>query len=112
MAKVKLGDLVLTVENLDEVIPNRNQYEQWDSYDGSYQVKMSANQIKEVSFKTSIRTNKEHLLESINGKRILASSDLFKPFECVVTSQKYSVDGGEVYAVYEITLKEDKVVPQ
>ena len=109
--KIKLGGLILTVEGLNDVTPNRAQYEQFDSYGGGYQVKLSANQIKEVSFKTSVLIDREKLLKSLDGKTILASSDLFDPFECVVTSQKYGIEAGEKYALYEITLKEDKSVP-
>lgn len=111
MGKVKLGSVILTIEGADDITPNRKQYEQFDSYDGSYQIKISTNQIKEVSFKTSTRDNKESLLKSLDGQSVLASSDIFDPFQCVVSSQKYSVEAGERYAIYNITLKEDKSVP-
>jgi hypothetical protein len=107
---IKLGSLILTVEGLDEVTPNRVQYDQFDSYDGSFQVKLSANQIKEVSFKTSVKGDREKLLKGLDGKKILASSTLFEPFECVVATQKYSIESGEVHANYDVTLKEDKSV--
>jgi hypothetical protein len=110
--RIKLGSLWLRVEDLPDVTPNRAKYEPFESYGGIYQVKLLTNEMKEVQFRTSINKDRENLLKALNGKSVLASSDLFNPFQCVIAAQKYSIDSGEKYAVYDITLAEDKSVPK
>lgn len=104
--KVKLDNIILRCENLSQVSPKRAQFQDWPSEDGNFQIQTIPS-FKEVSFQTSVQIDRENLLKELDGKTVTASSSLFETFECVVTSQKYSIAAGSGRAIYEITLRED-----
>jgi hypothetical protein len=111
---IALNNLVLKAKDV-EVTPHRAKYEDWESEDGYFQVRV-ADEMKEVSFKSDVLIKKEDLLLKLNGKVVLAKSGMFKPFYCVVTTQSYEVPAGELWAEYNITLREttkaDPIAPK
>ena len=105
--KIKIGKLILRLENLDTYKPSRWQYEPWVSEDGSFQVRTVKNLI-EVSFVTSVLKNRGNLLKELDGKTELVSADMFDTFEGVVSTQEMGVDGGNKRAVWKVTIVGDK----
>jgi hypothetical protein len=99
-------DYVIILKARDvEVTPHRAKYEDWESENGYFQVRV-ADEMKEVSFKTWVLKKKESLLYNLNGHIVLAASNMFNRFYCVVTAQNYSVSEADEWAEYDITLRE------
>lgn len=105
--KIKVGNLILRVEQLTSLIPHSTKYEEFPSYAGSFQNQV-APQLQEVQFTTSVRKDRENLLKELDGKTVVASADFMTTFECVVGTQKFAIQGGSDRAIYDITLVEDR----
>lgn len=110
--RVQLDNIILRCEDAPSISPARMQFEDWPSYDGNFQIGTIPS-FKEVQFKTSVVTDRENLLKALNGKTVVASSDFFDTFECVVKTEKYGLSAGKTRAIYDITLREDSsIVPK
>lgn len=107
--KIKIGKLILRLENVDSYVPSRYKYEPWEGEgnDNNFQVRLNKS-ITEVSFTTSVLKNRGNLLKELDGKTELVSADMFDTFEGVVSTQEMGVDGGSTRAVWKVTIVGDK----
>ena len=104
--KIKLGNLIMNLEGLSDYAPKQAIYEQWDSEDGSFQIHLRQG-LRSFSYETSIKTNREHLLDDVNGKTVAVSTTIFDTFFAVVLTHKLDVDRGSSLARYKIDIIED-----
>jgi len=109
-----------------EVIPRKIDFELFESYSGIISIRKLLDIHTEVTFKVLITEEKspnydpniheknradfvrrrKEFLEDISGEIVYVFSEMFKPFQGVITTREYSVAEGETASEYKVTIKE------
>lgn len=123
---IMLGSYVFQAYDVD-VKPHQADHELFESYEGLISIKKKLEQHTEVTFKVLLsetmlknfkrgddvekyRTEfvkyRRSFLDELDGQILLCVSDMFPPFQGIISTKKYKIDAGYTEAEYEFTVKE------